>query len=132
MWAMFSSDPVSRLSRQITRCPSPSSRSQRWDPRKPAPPVTTQVLTGRSYRAGDHLDVPRIGSAISALSAWGIRPGGGRVRPRSYLALPVSETEIWNARGNQVVETIDAEGPKPLLERNDDAARRRAAVEIYA
>jgi RNA polymerase sigma factor (sigma-70 family) len=30
------------------------------------------------------------------------------------------------------VETIDAEGPKPLLEGNDDAARKRAAVEIYA
>jgi RNA polymerase sigma factor (sigma-70 family) len=30
------------------------------------------------------------------------------------------------------VETIDAEGTKPLLEENDDAARKRAAVEIYA
>src|SRR6476469_2568329 len=99
MWAMFSNDPVSRLSRQITRCPSPSNRSQRWDPRKPAPPVTTQVLTGRSYRARGHLDVPRIGSAISVLFAWGIRPGGGRVRPCSYIALPVSEKEIWIVRG---------------------------------
>ena len=41
---MFSSEPVSRLSRQITRCPLPSRCSQRWEPRKPAPPVTTQVV----------------------------------------------------------------------------------------
>jgi RNA polymerase sigma factor (sigma-70 family) len=30
------------------------------------------------------------------------------------------------------VEAIDVEGTKPLLEGNDDAARKRAAVEIYA
>ena len=28
---------------QITRCPLPSRCSQRCEPRKPAPPVTTQV-----------------------------------------------------------------------------------------
>src|SRR5690242_655413 len=43
MCAMFSSDPVSRLSTQITRCPSARRRSQRCDPRNPAPPVTTDV-----------------------------------------------------------------------------------------
>ena len=32
---MFASDPVSRLSRQTTRCPFASSASQRWEPRKP-------------------------------------------------------------------------------------------------
>src|SRR5882757_7802837 len=41
---MFSSEPVSRLSRQITRCPLASRWSQRCEPRKPAPPVTTQVV----------------------------------------------------------------------------------------
>ena len=40
---MFSSDPVSRLSTQMTRCPSVSRWSQRCDPRNPAPPVTTEV-----------------------------------------------------------------------------------------
>ena len=40
---MFSSEPVSRLSMQITRWPWSSRCSQRWEPRKPAPPVTTQV-----------------------------------------------------------------------------------------
>src|SRR4051812_50220915 len=40
----FRSDPVSRLSMQITRYPLLRSASQRCDPRKPAPPVTTQVL----------------------------------------------------------------------------------------
>src|SRR5260221_1455673 len=39
----FCSDPVSRLSTQMTRYPSRASESQRCDPRKPAPPVTTAV-----------------------------------------------------------------------------------------
>ena len=48
---MFSSEPVSRLSTQMTRCPCASRKSQRWDPRKPAPPVTTEVGTRGSYVA---------------------------------------------------------------------------------
>src|SRR6478752_6181773 len=43
MCSMLASDPVSRLSTQITRLPRASSSSQRWEPRKPAPPVTRQV-----------------------------------------------------------------------------------------
>src|SRR5450432_4104345 len=43
MCSMFASEPVSKLSTQITRLPRAISSSQRWDPRKPAPPVTMQV-----------------------------------------------------------------------------------------
>src|SRR3954469_9273285 len=39
----FSSELVSRLSTQSTRKPLPSRYSQRWEPRNPAPPVTTAV-----------------------------------------------------------------------------------------
>src|ERR1041385_7038037 len=46
----FSSELDSRLSTQITRYPLPSRYSQRWEPRKPAPPVTTAVGTRPSYR----------------------------------------------------------------------------------
>src|SRR6476659_6283622 len=42
---MFDSDPVIRLSRQTTSSPRSSSRSQRCEPRKPAPPVTTTRAT---------------------------------------------------------------------------------------
>src|SRR5450759_226477 len=42
--SMFSSVPVSRLSRQMTRWPFSSRYSQRCDPRNPAPPVTTDVV----------------------------------------------------------------------------------------
>src|SRR5579883_1945138 len=38
---MFRGVPVSRLSTQITSCPSLRKRSQRCDPMKPAPPVMT-------------------------------------------------------------------------------------------
>src|SRR5438067_7528448 len=43
----FWSDPVSRLSMLMTRKPRPISASQRWEPRNPAPPVTTAVGIGR-------------------------------------------------------------------------------------
>src|SRR5215217_6464963 len=43
MCSMFFSEPVSRLSTQMTWCPRRSSSSHRCDPRKPAPPVTRQV-----------------------------------------------------------------------------------------
>ena len=41
---MFWTFPVIRLSTQMTRWPLPSRSSQRCDPRKPAPPVTTEVV----------------------------------------------------------------------------------------
>src|SRR3954447_2568041 len=43
MCSTFVSDPVSRLSTQITRWPLASRWSQRCDPRNPAPPVTSEV-----------------------------------------------------------------------------------------
>src|SRR5215217_6563454 len=43
MCSMFFSEPVSRLSTQMTWCPRRRSSSHRCDPRKPAPPVTRQV-----------------------------------------------------------------------------------------
>src|ERR671916_744903 len=44
--SMFSSDPVSRLSTQITRWPREMRKSHRCEPRKPAPPVTREVGMG--------------------------------------------------------------------------------------
>src|ERR1039457_4369462 len=41
---MFARLPVMRLSIAMTRSPSASSRSVRCDPRKPAPPVTTETF----------------------------------------------------------------------------------------
>src|SRR5215208_142612 len=41
--SMFFSEPVSRLSTHTTRWPRSSRCSQRWEPRKPAPPVTRHV-----------------------------------------------------------------------------------------
>src|SRR5215207_2623123 len=69
---MFSSEPVSRLSTQITRCPRASSSSHRWEPRKPAPPVTRQVAIGSVYaRAAQmaRLDVAREHVFAAALAS---------------------------------------------------------------
>src|SRR5437870_9186846 len=49
MWAMFASEPVSKLSTQMTLFPRASSSSHRCEPRKPAPPVTRQVATLAGY-----------------------------------------------------------------------------------
>src|SRR3954468_15724181 len=70
MCSMFCSDPVSRLSMQITRCPLPSRCSQRCDPRKPAPPVTTQVVIGP-----DAIDADRPDARDRFLQFPGIAPG---------------------------------------------------------
>src|SRR5687768_16574087 len=43
MCSMLLSEPVSRLSMQMTRCPRRSNSSHRCEPRNPAPPVTRQV-----------------------------------------------------------------------------------------
>src|SRR5664279_1906354 len=47
MCSMFASDPVSKLSAQITLLPRASNSSHRCDPRKPAPPVTRHVVMAR-------------------------------------------------------------------------------------
>src|SRR5712692_7672435 len=50
MWRMLPSEPVRRLSMQTTSQPFPSRKSQRWEPMKPAPPVTrtrTRAASGR-------------------------------------------------------------------------------------
>src|SRR2546421_398899 len=49
MCSMFASEPVSRLSTQMTLFPRASSSSHRCEPRKPAPPVTRQVATLAGY-----------------------------------------------------------------------------------
>ena len=56
--SMLASEPVSRLSTQMTRWSRASSASQRCEPRNPAPPVTTEVgigvmLPGSGDRSGD-------------------------------------------------------------------------------
>src|SRR5260370_39770839 len=40
-WAILARLPLKKLSRQMTSAPSRSSRSHRWEPRNPAPPVTS-------------------------------------------------------------------------------------------
>src|ERR1700677_2606187 len=65
MCSMLRSEPVSKLSTQITLLPRFSSSSPKCDPRKPAPPVTKQVDIAAGYPAGmtqtdEHLTVAPI------------------------------------------------------------------------
>ena len=49
---MLSIRPVHRLSTQTTVSPRMISRSQRWEPTKPAPPVTTTRMPQTSALVG--------------------------------------------------------------------------------
>src|SRR5262245_20032075 len=50
--ATFSRRPLDRLSYTITSCPSPTSRSERCDPMKPAPPVTSTLIVQHCSKTG--------------------------------------------------------------------------------
>src|SRR3954447_4348832 len=73
--SIFAVDPVMKLSIPMTRCPSASSRSVRCEPRKPAPPVTTEI--------GDEEERVNIGALIywqprRAASEDGGKKSGGQ------------------------------------------------------
>src|ERR687895_431794 len=83
MCSMLASEPVSKLSTQITRWPRRSNSSHRCDPRKPAPPVTRQVamtrrritpLAGAGGLERLLADVRR--EDVEAVVALGRQPGG--------------------------------------------------------
>src|SRR6185295_15071643 len=68
MCSMLFSDPVSRLSTQMTRWPRRRSSSHRWDPKNPAPPVTRQVgmsVKGTLHRPRSAIKRPFLQSAGS-------------------------------------------------------------------
>ena len=96
---MFSNEPVSRLSMQITWCPSPSRCSQRWEPRNPAPPVTTQVLIGTNAIGGGGMDAVRPIPAISGNSSWKIVQEGGEKGFGLELVLAVFGARDQSGRG---------------------------------
>src|SRR5690606_34895819 len=71
--AMALRRPLRKLSRQVTRLPSPNKRRHRWLPRKPAPPVTKTLalspsLMDRSYEREQGL-VPVLHKALNAKTA---------------------------------------------------------------
>src|SRR5690242_12871167 len=81
MWAMLASEPVSRLSTQMTRLPRRSNSSHRWDPRNPAPPVTRQVgIRGNLQR--------RVRSAGLSRRAGRLLGWAGTGYPLALLPLP--------------------------------------------
>src|SRR5688572_11284571 len=100
----FFSEPVSRLSTQTTRLPRSSRCSHRWDPRKPAPPVTRQVAIGGSVP-------PRVSVANGEM---GLEPGEleqahhRRARPRQ------DELEVSLARA--VVQPYELLQPRGIHE----------------
>src|SRR5215213_7846115 len=97
MCSMLFSEPVSRLSTQMTRCPRSSSASHKCDPRKPAPPVTREVgMAGNLSLPSAAKDQPR-----------GRRPrGAGLIAPSDRDAHP-HRGEAAHDRPRLVVEGDD-------------------------
>src|SRR4051794_1747912 len=89
MCAMFLSDPVSRLSTQMTRWPRRRSSSHRCDPRNPAPPVTRQVaMNAQGTACGGATGVRRHRGGAGRHHGY---PGPGVIRaPRSMAIAAVA------------------------------------------
>src|SRR5581483_11145817 len=88
MCSMLASEPVSRLSTQITRWPRASSSSHKWEPRNPAPPVTSEVGIARGIYSGfTRNPVPARGSRRARRLSRQLRTG--RHRAERGAARPV-------------------------------------------
>src|SRR5262249_4804685 len=93
---MLSRDPVERSSRTITLQPSAIRRSQRCEPRNPAPPVTSAVVMGgRVWH-----------SAAGIMSAIAIIGAGGHAKVVLSVALELGlgaelydeRAELWGSK----------------------------------
>src|SRR5262249_61729333 len=114
-WAMLRSFPVSRLSIAMTSWPSRSSRSQRWLPRNPAPPVTS-TLTLDSFVPDQLLAAPDAGVGPSGLA---------------HLARFVHVAQIdHRLRAEEAGEAPDVERPElvPLRGQHQEVRSARAVV----
>src|SRR5207344_601733 len=106
--SMFASEPVSRLSRQRTRWPSPRRASHRCEPRNPAPPVTTDVGMAAMLQA------PLAGSVTSKRSLYFTAPE----RPEDSAGTCSFEHEDEGQRDveeprvqvRDIVEAVDDDG----------------------
>src|SRR6266487_3181770 len=135
MCSMFCSEPVSRLSTQITRCPCPSRCSQRWEPRKPAPPVTTQVLI-----APDAIGLRAEGPCNLRTSSSVTRPEGGRTSGAAALPWACLDNRSEPVRGSSAgviqrearVKGESRAAAADTAQPASDGARKRAAVELIA
>ena len=118
---------------QITRCPLPSRCSQRWEPRKPAPPVTTQVLIGRGcYRATAGGRVRRDLLQFRENSDRSLVQQGGEIRSARGFALPCLVRRSEPVQGELSGGNRAAGATSGAAASRSEAARKRAAVELIA
>src|ERR1019366_9527165 len=82
---MLSTLPVTKLSMPITLCPRDSSRSTRFEPRKPAAPVTTEV--GRDCFEFVFCFFDMVSSCLAAPGRFSPSSGSRRLsRPPPWMA----------------------------------------------
>src|SRR6266516_3983366 len=70
---MFATEPVTKLSMAMTRCPRASRQSTMCDPRNPAPPVTTDVGCWTEPRRVVRFGMARIYWVIGSGATAGVR-----------------------------------------------------------
>src|SRR5687768_5940064 len=92
--------PVLKLSRHRTLCPAPSSLSTRWDPRKPAPPVTRMRFPWK---------VPEEKSVVEeANEAWSLCC-------RGYDVLPLLMVLLWRWENDEGWGRLVVSGGRVIL-----------------
>src|SRR5680860_931348 len=99
---MFYLLPVKKLSTHNTSCPRESRRSQRWEPRKPAPPVTTTFFR-IAFCTEASLSLPERVSPVSAAR----HPQEGRLcYETSSASCQVRLPEVWYMIPVAVTQTV--------------------------
>src|SRR5207302_10343469 len=84
-WAMLSLVPLKKLSAHSTSLPSATSRSQRCEPRNPAPPVTRIRLRNESFIfLARHLGEDRVPAAHEALDAESLERRSSRFLAQTH------------------------------------------------
>src|SRR4051794_24375201 len=113
--ATFSGTPVTKLSRDNTSKPRASSSSQRCEPRKPAPPVTTARLASSVSLILPPCDWGQRPPHSSRISSWRYSASGGA---QANLGCPdallsrLTSTGRSDARRHQRVAELPADRPR--------------------
>src|ERR1039458_3415330 len=96
MCSMCASEPVSKLSAQITRCPRASSSSHRCEPRKPAPPVTRHVDMAEGASPPPQQTVLIIWRMASTEEHLTVAPIVGAEDPRRFTDSGIEIAELYS------------------------------------
>ena len=120
---MFAVEPVIRLSIAMTLWPSASSRSVRWEPRKPAPPVTSDTgLEDEELDEEDESDTAVMGASADCWSLQGGATGNFRLPAEIHPATQHIQRAVFQYLLTNAEQAMVGADKKPALRRSDRCA----------